>query len=132
MHRSARTIQVEEADDEATTSTTVMNSTGSSNLNRQLLQIFMAKGILSDEELSRVYDELKRIHKSGSNVNAAEAVGNINHDLRFIFLEIRKARMETTGALYWGLVNTSADEYSQLCTAYSLQEIELFKLIVRI
>lgn len=54
----------------------------------------------------------------------------INKNIRFLYLEIRRAFDEQTGELHWGLVNTRSDEDAQMATDYNQAEIDLLKRIV--
>lgn len=60
-------------------------------------------------------------------------ITDINKHLNFLFLEIRKKASELDGKLYYGLINNKQDsESNPLNTAYTTNEINLFKKVVKL
>lgn len=54
----------------------------------------------------------------------------INKDLAYIQFELRGCRNQYDGDVYYGIVNTIADEQSKLGTNYSIPQIAFFKAVV--
>lgn len=59
-----------------------------------------------------------------------EIIGRINKAIHFMWLEIRKGVSESTGEIYWGLINLRNDDHAQMSTDYSITELDFFKRIV--
>lgn len=57
-------------------------------------------------------------------------VSTINHNLHFLWLEVRRVIDELTGAAWYGIANMRADDYAKLATSYSDREVEYLKKLV--
>ena len=57
-------------------------------------------------------------------------VSEINDELSYVQLELRKCLNQYDGKAYYGVVNTVSDEHSKLGTKYSVPQIALYKGIV--
>jgi hypothetical protein len=58
------------------------------------------------------------------------AVATINHNMHFLWLEVRRVVDEQTGEAWYGIANTQADEAAKLATSYTEREIEFLKKLV--
>lgn len=59
-----------------------------------------------------------------------EVISKVNHQLQFLFLEIKKGWTEEEGTCFWALVNTKADEYAKNAAPYEPKERDILKKIV--
>lgn len=55
----------------------------------------------------------------------------INKELAYVKFELRGCRNQYDGKVYYGVVNTVADEQSKLGTKYSIPQIAFYRAIVR-
>jgi hypothetical protein len=89
---------------------------------RILLQYIISKKVVLESELE----------KKTSLKELENAISFINLQLQSLMIEIKKITFEEDGKVYWGLVNISDDEFSQLASSFLPSQIELFKKIVTI
>lgn len=56
---------------------------------------------------------------------------DINSDLRFMKLELRRIIFEQDGQVYWGLANNSANDHViKLCPTFNPAQIKLYRALV--
>eukprot|EP01095_Lingulamoeba_sp_RSL-Kostka_P001440 TRINITY_DN12011_c0_g1_i1.p1 TRINITY_DN12011_c0_g1~~TRINITY_DN12011_c0_g1_i1.p1 ORF type:complete len:217 (-),score=53.51 TRINITY_DN12011_c0_g1_i1:52-702(-) len=97
-----------------------MSSSSYNEAYRILLQYLMANQIVSKKKLKEMYP----------NENFDDIFLVINNQIRFVFLEIKKVHSDVDNEVYYGLVNTKSDEFSQMATNLDKKEIDMFKLII--
>lgn len=86
-----------------------------------LLQYIISKKVVLESELEKK-----------TSLELENAISLINLQLQSLMIEIKKTTFEEDGKVYWGLVNISDDEFSQLASSFLPSQIELFKKIVYI
>lgn len=58
-------------------------------------------------------------------------ISTINHNMHFLWLEIRRVVDDQTGVGWYGIANTRADDVAKLATSYTEREVEFLKKLVR-
>lgn len=59
-----------------------------------------------------------------------DTLRDINEELRFVMFELRSCINQYDGMVYYGVVNTVADEVSEFETKYSAPQITFYKELV--
>ena len=90
------------------------------NRQRSLLQYFISWKVVQENEIVSHFGD-----------DYSDDIAQVNERIQTMMLEIKQTLSEEDGKRYWGLVNISNDEFSQMANSYQKNEIELFKLIVR-
>jgi len=80
---------------------------------RGVLNVLLARGFVSCEELSVIVETQP----------CADVIEDINNNIRFMQLEVRKLVDEVDGGEYWALVNNQPDNTAKLAT--TLDELQL-------
>ncbi|KAI7729201.1 hypothetical protein M8C21_025875, partial [Ambrosia artemisiifolia] len=79
--------------------------------------------LFSVKTLSSVFSDS---HKQLFN----EYLGKINRELSYVQFELRACRNQYDGFVYYGVINTVADEQSKLGTKYTVPQIAFYKGII--
>jgi hypothetical protein len=58
-------------------------------------------------------------------------ISTINHNMHFLWLEVRRVVDDQTGVCWYGIANTRADDVAKLATSYTEREVEFLKKLVR-
>eukprot|EP00742_Colponemidia_sp_Colp-10_P008977 GILJ01009754.1.p1 GENE.GILJ01009754.1~~GILJ01009754.1.p1 ORF type:complete len:234 (-),score=25.11 GILJ01009754.1:123-824(-) len=98
-----------------------------SDSHRILLQNFMTRPVMTDEEVTSLIRELNAKFGTHNFGGPDDYATQINQNVSFMQMEVRKAFSDDDGKLYWGIVNKGTDEIGKLGTTLSDLEIELFK-----
>lgn len=57
-------------------------------------------------------------------------ISTINHNMHFLWLEIRRVVDDQTGVGWYGIANTRADDVAKLATSYTEREVEFLKKLI--
>ncbi|XP_050225246.1 uncharacterized protein LOC126674780 [Mercurialis annua] len=95
-----------------------------------LIQSLMSRGPLNYNDFLKIFAAVtgKNPSKSDGEVNAY--LLKINKELSYVQMELRQCRNQNDGEVYYGIVNSVADDQSKLGTRFSAPQITLFKGVI--
>jgi len=96
---------------------------------KEVWSIFWTYKIIEDKDLQTIYEAIVEKYKL-TNVTLQNLVRCINQNMESLSFEIRKARRESDGRIYWGVVNTLNDKISELATQLTSDELNFYKAII--
>ncbi|XP_031490137.1 uncharacterized protein LOC116257483 [Nymphaea colorata] len=95
-----------------------------------IIQSLLSRGPLKESAFRSLFADV-----TGKNPGRNQQVFNdylrkINKELAYVQFELRGCRNQYDGEVYYGIVNTIADEQSKLGTNYSVPQIAFFKAVI--
>ncbi|XP_071932957.1 uncharacterized protein [Coffea arabica] len=103
-------------------------STSLSSKHHTLIQALLSRGPLKESEFRSIFHKVTG--KSPDHQVFNDYISDINDELSYVQLELRKCLNQYDGKAYYGVVNTVSDEHSKLGTKYSVPQIALYKGIL--
>ncbi|CDP16766.1 unnamed protein product [Coffea canephora] len=103
-------------------------STSLSSKHHTLIQALLSRGPLKESEFRSIFHRVTG--KSPDHQVFNDYISDINDELSYVQLELRKCLNQYDGKAYYGVVNTVSDEHSKLGTKYSVPQIALYKGIL--
>ncbi|XP_071690301.1 uncharacterized protein [Rutidosis leptorrhynchoides] len=95
-----------------------------------LIQALLSRGPLKESEFQSIFSDV-----TGKNLDTNQQLFNdflrkINMELSYVQFELRACRNQYDGCVYYGVINTVADDQSKLGTKYSVPQIAFYKGII--
>ncbi|CAA7389071.1 unnamed protein product [Spirodela intermedia] len=99
-------------------------------MHHTLIQALLSRGPLEEKEFHDIFSGV-----SGKNPDIHKKIFDdvllkINKELAYVKFELRGCRNQYDGKVYYGVVNTVADEQSKLGTKYSIPQIAFYRAIL--
>ncbi|ONK77989.1 uncharacterized protein A4U43_C02F13050 [Asparagus officinalis] len=95
-----------------------------------LIQALLSRGPLKESEFHKVFYEITGRNPVEHQQAFNDSLRKINKELGYVKFELRGCRNQYDGKVYYGVVNTLADEQSKLGTKYSVPQIAFYKAII--
>lgn len=95
-----------------------------------VIQALLSRGPLKESEFHSIYKEITGRSHVEDTARFNEFLHRINQELGYVKFELRGCRNQYDGTVYYGVVNTLADEQSKFGTKYSIPQIAYYKAIV--
>ncbi|KAI3984206.1 hypothetical protein MKX01_011160, partial [Papaver californicum] len=95
-----------------------------------LIQTLLSRGPLKEEEFLSIFAIVSGKKQGTNNKEFSDYLLKINKELAFVQFELRGCRNQYDGEVYYGVVNSVADEQSKLGTKYTVPQIAFYKGII--
>ncbi|CAN6443189.1 unnamed protein product [Victoria cruziana] len=95
-----------------------------------VIQSLLSRGPLKESAFHSLFADLTGKNPVRHQQHFNDYLRMINKDLAYIQFELRGCRNQYDGDVYYGIVNTIADEQSKLGTNYSIPQIAFFKAVI--
>ncbi|KAK1411995.1 hypothetical protein QVD17_32902 [Tagetes erecta] len=95
-----------------------------------LIQAVLSRGPLKENEFQSIFSDV-----TGKTIDSHKQLFNdylrkINMELSYVQFELRACRNQYDGSVYYGVINTVADEQSKLGTKYTIPQIAFYKGVI--
>ncbi|KAK9058557.1 hypothetical protein SSX86_023399 [Deinandra increscens subsp. villosa] len=95
-----------------------------------LIQAVLSRGPLKEKEFHSIFSDITGKSLDSHKQLFNEYLGKINIELSYVQFELRACRNQYDGLVYYGVINTVADEQSKLGTKYTVPQIAFYKGII--
>nr|XP_043611179.1 uncharacterized protein LOC122582809 [Erigeron canadensis] len=95
-----------------------------------LIQALLSRGPLKDQDFHSIFSDVTGKSFDSNQKLFNDYLRKINMELSYVQLELRACRNQYDGCVYYGVINTVADEQSKLGTKYSVPQIAFYKAII--
>ncbi|KAI3683468.1 hypothetical protein L1987_83972 [Smallanthus sonchifolius] len=95
-----------------------------------LIQAVLSRGPLKEKEFHSIFSDVTGKSLDSHKQLFNDYLGKINMELSYIQFELRACRNQYDGSVYYGVINTVADEQSKLGTKYAVPQIAFYKGII--
>ncbi|XP_076912104.1 uncharacterized protein LOC143570309 [Bidens hawaiensis] len=95
-----------------------------------LIQAVLSRGPLKENEFQSIFSDVTGKSLDSHKQLFNEYLGKINMELSYVQFELRACRNQYDGSVYYGVINTVADEQSKLGTKYTVPQIAFYKGII--
>lgn len=95
-----------------------------------VVQALLSRGPLKESDIHSIFREITGKDPIGHQQIFNDFIRNINKELDYVKFEMRGCRNQYDGKVYYGVVNTLADEQSKLGTKYSVPQIAYYKTVI--
>lgn len=102
-----------------------------SNIERTLVQIFLARRVIYESELNQIHQHLLTLEMVNQNHHDfAMVIDLVQRTFKQIKLEIKKRKDQRTRETVYILVNTEVTDYTKQSTQFTPTEIEHYKMLL--
>lgn len=95
-----------------------------------LIQALLSRGPLKESEFHSIFKGITGKNPVQDQNSFNKHLHDINKELSYVKFELRGCRNQYDGKVYYGVVNTLADEQSKLGTKYSVPQIAFYKAVI--
>ncbi|MFS7907508.1 putative transcription factor C2H2 family [Helianthus anomalus] len=95
-----------------------------------LIQAVLSRGPLKEKDFHSIFSDVTGKTLDSHKRLFNEYLKEINRELAYVQFELRACRNQYDGFVYYGVINTVADEQSKLGTKYSVPQIAFYKGII--
>ncbi|KAD5803511.1 hypothetical protein E3N88_14871 [Mikania micrantha] len=95
-----------------------------------LIQAVLSRGPLKEKEFQSIFSDVTGKSLVSHKQLFNEYLGKINMELSYVQFELWACRNQYDGSVYYGVINTVADEQSKLGTKYTVPQIAFYKGII--
>uniref|UniRef100_A0A1D1XDQ5 Non-structural maintenance of chromosomes element 1 homolog n=1 Tax=Anthurium amnicola TaxID=1678845 RepID=A0A1D1XDQ5_9ARAE len=95
-----------------------------------LIQALLSRGPLEDKEFYSLFLGISGKNPETHKKIFDDVLYKINKELAYVQFELRGCRNQYDGKIYYGVINTIADEQSKLGTKYSVPQIAFYRAIL--
>ncbi|KAL4560978.1 hypothetical protein LXL04_033136 [Taraxacum kok-saghyz] len=95
-----------------------------------LIQALLSRGPLKEKEFHSVFSDVTGKSLDSHQQLFNEYLRKINMELSYVQFELRACRNQYDSGVYYGMINTIADEQSKLGSKYTVPQIAFYKGII--
>ncbi|XP_051186011.1 uncharacterized protein [Lolium perenne] len=92
-----------------------------------LLQALLSRGPLPEPDFHALFTAVSGKNPASEQQLFSDTIGKINKELGYLHFDLRACINQYDGTVYYGVVNTIADEESKLGSKYSVPQIAFYK-----
>uniref|UniRef100_A0ACD5YI15 Uncharacterized protein n=1 Tax=Avena sativa TaxID=4498 RepID=A0ACD5YI15_AVESA len=92
-----------------------------------LLQALLSRGPLPERDFHDLFTAMSGKNPANDKQLFSDTLGKINKELGYLHFDLRACINQYDGTVYYGVVNTIADEESKLGSKYSVPQIAFYK-----